>query len=108
MGLSFEREGSMPRERDCPNPGADCECDVRRTGRDGLLAVEAEGDRASRLAARGCDTDVDDVFDRHALGGGGQSADMVFTVKPTQVRVWEYTPAYGSLEGGIPHLWGER
>ena len=69
LGFDVEREGDLPRERECPNPGADRECGVRCTSRDGLLAVEAEGDHAGRLAARGCDTDVDGVFDRRDGGG---------------------------------------
>ena len=51
------------------DPDADRECDVRCAGRGGLLAVEAEEDRVGRLAARGCDIDIDSVFDRRDGGG---------------------------------------
>ena len=69
LGFDVEREGDLPQGCECPDPDADCECDVRDAGRDELLAVEAEGDRAGRLAAHGCDTDEDGVFDCRDGGG---------------------------------------
>ena len=63
LGFDVQREGDLPREREHPDPDAYRECDVRCTGRDGLPAIEAEGDRAGQLAARGCDTNLDGVFD---------------------------------------------
>ena len=68
-GFDVEREGDLTHERERPNPDADRERDVRCTGRDGLQAAEVEGGRAGWLAARGCDTDVDGVFDRYDGGG---------------------------------------
>ena len=69
LGFDVEREGDLPHWRECPNPDADQECDIRCAGRDGLLAVEGEGDRTGRLAPHGCDTDVDGVFGRRDGGG---------------------------------------
>ena len=83
MGLNLECEGNVPHERECPNPGADRKVDVRCTGRDGLLAVEAEGDRAGRLAVCGCDNDVDGAFDRRDGGGSRYLASSnVGTLRP--------------------------
>ena len=58
-------------QRERSNPDVDHERDVCCAGRDGLPAVEAEGGRAGRLAARGGDIDVDGVFN-HRDGGGSR------------------------------------
>ena len=69
-GCDVLHEGDLPREHERPDPNANCKRDVRYAGRDGLPAVKAEGDHAGQLVARGCDTNVDGVFDR---GDGGRS-----------------------------------
>ena len=74
LGFDVEREGDLPHEHERPNPGACRECDIRYTGRHGGLAVKAEGDRAGQLAARGCDTDIDGVFNRRDGGGSRRLA----------------------------------
>ena len=72
-GFDVERESDLPCERERAGPDADRKCDVRCASRDGLPAVKAEGDRADRLAACGCDTDLDGVFDRR---NGGESRPL--------------------------------